>query len=113
VQEHIDNYFLSLPEPEQSALLFLHQFLIKDSGLECQRKFNTPFYYHNGKWFCFISYDPKKRSIYISFVKGNKVSHPKLFSEGRKRMKIYKVDPDEDIHTKELQNIIALLKKEY
>ena len=113
MEDIIDNYFLSLPEPEQSALLFLHQFLTNEIGLQHQRKFNTPFYYHNGKWFCFISYDPKKRDIYISFVKGNKISHPKLLSEGRKQQKIYKIVPEKDINTKELMTVCKLLKAEY
>ncbi|MES2512522.1 MAG: DUF1801 domain-containing protein [Bacteroidota bacterium] len=113
MEEHIDNYFLSLPEPEQSTLLFLHSFLNTEIALEYKRKFNTPFYYYNGKWFCFVDYNPRKRTIHISFVKGNKVTHPKLLSEGRKQMKIYKIDPLKDVDTLELQKIIALLKQEY
>ncbi|MES2762671.1 MAG: hypothetical protein V4677_10700 [Bacteroidota bacterium] len=113
MQDHIDNYFLSLPEPEQSVLLFLHRFLMNEVNLQYERKFNTPFYYHNGKWFCFISYDPKKRDIYISFVKGYKVLHPKLLSEGRKQQKIYKIISEKDINTKELITICKSLKKIY
>ena len=52
-------------------------------------------------------------SIYISFVKGNKVAHPKLVSEGRKQMKIYKISPEKNINTKELIAICKLLKKVY
>lgn len=113
MEDQIDNYFLSLPEPEQSALLFLHDFLMKDTNLQFKRKFNTPFYYYNGKWFCFISYDGKKRDIYISFVKGNQVTHPKLHSEGRKQMKIYKIFPEKNINIKELRKICDELKKHY
>lgn len=113
MEDQIDNYFLTLPEPEQSALLFLHQFLMNEIGLQFKRKFNTPFYYYNGKWFCFVSYDNKKRDIYISFVKGNQVSHPKLLSEGRKQMKIYKILPDKNINISELSKISNALKKCY
>ena len=113
MEDKIDTYFLSLPEPEQSALLFLHQFLMNVMQLDEKRKFNTPFYYYKGKWFCFISYNPKKRNIYVSFVKGNKIMHPKLLSEGRKQMKIYIVNPEKDINAKELSKIITLLKKAY
>jgi hypothetical protein len=113
LEEPIDNYFLSLPEPEQSTLLFLHQFLMNEVDLQYKRKFNTPFYYYNGKWFCFIDYHPKKRSIHISFVKGYQVSHPKLLAEGRKQMKIYNIFPEKDIQTKELQAICEELKKVY
>lgn len=113
MEDHIDNYFLTLPEPEQSALLFLHQFFINEIGLQYKRKFNTPFYYYNGKWFSFIDYHTKKRSIHISFVKGNTVTHSKLLSEGRKQMKIYKIVPEKNINTKELIMICNALKKLY
>lgn len=113
MEDLIDNYYLSLPEPEQSVLLFLHQFFVNDMMLQHQRKFNTPFYYLDGKWFSFIDYNPKKRSIHISFIKGNQVSYPELLSEGRKQMKIYKIVPEKDIDINALKEIVALLKKCY
>ncbi len=113
MEEPIENFFLSLQEPEHSTLLFLHQFLVADMQLQTSRKFNTPFYYHQGKWFAFLDYHKKKRSIHISFVKGMMVSHPKLLSEGRKKMKIYKINPEINIDVNELSEIISLLKSEY
>lgn len=113
MEELIDNYFLTLPEPDQSALLFLHQFLMNEMDLQSKRKFNTPFYYYNGKWFCYLDYNKKKRSIHISFVKGNTIIHPKLLSEGRKQMKIYKILPEKNINSKELTTICKALKKAY
>lgn len=113
MDELIDNYFLSLPEPEQSVLIFLHNFLFCEIELQSKRKFNTPFYYYKGNWFCFIDYHKKKRTIHISFVKGNQVSHPKLLSEGRKQMKIYKIDTEKDINVKEIKTICEKLKKCY
>lgn len=113
MEEPIDNFFLSLPEPEQSTLLFLHQFLTSDMQLQTERKFNTPFYYYQGKWFGFLDYHKKKRSIHISFVKGNMTSHSKLLSEGRKKMKIYKINPEINIDVNELREVITLLKSKY
>ena len=109
----IDNYFLTLPEPEQSTLLFLHSFLMNDMALQEKRKNNTPFYYYKGKWFCFLNYDPKNGEIYISFVKGGQVQHPGLLSEGRKQMKIYRIDPEKNTPVKELTSICNRLKKVY
>lgn len=86
---------------------------MNDLALEEKRKNHTPFYYYKGKWFCFLNYDPKTREIYISFVKGNQVLHPKLLSEGRKQMKIYRIDPEKTIHIKELTTICNKLKKIY
>lgn len=108
-----NNFFLSLPEPQQSVLLFLQQFFKQEMGLEESWKFNTPFYYTKKKWFAFISYNPKNHEIYISFVKGGQLNHPKLVSEGRKQMKIYYINPEKDIDTKELSKIISQLKAFY
>ena len=113
MEDQIDNYYLTLPEPEQSALLFLHNFLMNEMDLQSKRKFNTPFYYYHGKWFCYLDYNKNKRSIHISFVKGNTVSNPKLLSEDRKQMKIYKILPKKNINTKELTTICKALKKAY
>lgn len=112
MQGPIDNFFCTLPEPYQSTLFFLKTNLIAQ-GLTEERKWNTPFYYYKNKWFAFISYNPKNHEIYISFVKGFKVKHPKLLSEGRKQQKIYRINPHEDINAKELIEIIELLKNQH
>jgi hypothetical protein len=110
----LSQYFLNLPEPQQSALLFLRRFFIDDVKLEEHWKFNTPFYYFNGKWFCYLSYSKKRNNeIYIGFVKGYLVNHPKLLSEGRKQIKVYRINPNKDINVKELKAIVNLLFKQY
>ncbi|MES2565915.1 MAG: DUF1801 domain-containing protein [Bacteroidota bacterium] len=112
--ESIDHFFLSVPEPQQSALLFLRQFMIKEMKLEEHIKFNTPFYNFKGKWFCYISYSAKrKHEIYIGFVKGYLMEFPNLESEGRKQIKVYRIDPEKDIDVKSLKKITALQKKLY
>lgn len=108
-----EDFFLSMPEPERSAFLFIRQFFKDDMNLPESVKFNTPFYYYKSKWFCYLSYDRKKKDMYIGFVKGFKVSHPKLLSEGRKQVKIYKIFPEKDINVKELQSICKMLKAVY
>jgi len=107
--EQIDNYFFSLPEPEQSCLLFLRRFILDHSDkITESRKFNTPFYYYNKKWLGFISYDPKTRIIYIAFTKGYLIEHPKLVSEGRKQQKIIYIDPKKDVNVKSLKKILRI-----
>ena len=113
MEHHLDNYFLALPEPEQSTLLFLRHFFIKEMKLQEHWKYNTPFYYYDNKWFCYLSYSKKKQDLYVGFVKGYKVTHTKLLDEGRKQIKIYRIHPEEDINTKELSEICKLLKGVY
>ncbi|MCZ8284273.1 MAG: DUF1801 domain-containing protein [Bacteroidia bacterium] len=106
-----DDFFLKIPEPQRSEFLFLRHFLLEESGLEEAWKFNTPFYYFHGKWFAFISYNAKKNhELYISFVRGDLVTHPALLSEGRKQQRIYRIAPGEDIDVDALKKIVTLLK---
>jgi hypothetical protein len=110
----IDNFFLTIPEPQQSTLLFLRRFFIEEMNLQEHIKFNTPFYNFNGKWFCYLSYSSKrKHEIYIGFVKGCQIEFPNLVSEGRKQIKVYRINPEKDIDAKALKKITALLKKLY
>ncbi len=77
-------------------------------------KFNTPFYYYKGKWFGYLSYSEKRHhEIYIGFIKGYKVKHKKLLSEGRKQIKVYRIDATKNINLKELIEIVELLKAQY
>lgn len=54
-----------------------------------------------------------KEETYISFVLGNKIESPNLLSEGRKQMKIYKINPNENINILELKEIVSSLKNFY
>lgn len=102
----LDDYFLNLPEPEQSCLLFLRQFILEfNKGISEHWHYHTPFYYYKGKWMCYISYQRKKRILYLGFVHGNKLRHKKLLSEGRKQIKVYYLDPAKDLDIKTLKAI--------
>ena len=106
-----DDFFLKIPEPQRSEFLFLRRFFLEDSGLAEAWKFNTPFYYFEGKWFAFISYNAKKNhELYISFVRGDLLTHPRLLSEGRKKQKIFRIAPGEDIDVAALKYITDKLK---
>lgn len=110
----LDNFFIKIPEPQQSALLFLRRFFIEEMALQEHWKFNTPFYYYKGKWFCYLSYSAKrKHELYIGFVRGNQVDYPDLVSEGRKQIKVYRINPEQDIDVTSLRKISSLLKKCY
>lgn len=110
----VADFFLTIPEPQRSEFVFLRRFLTEDCGLEEAWKFNTPFYYFNGKWFAFISYNAaKQHELYVSFVRGNRIEHPGLLSEGRKQQRIYRIKSGEDIDVEALQVICHALKTFY
>ncbi|MCE3226943.1 MAG: hypothetical protein K0S32_1494 [Bacteroidetes bacterium] len=104
---HPDNFFHSLQEPYRSCLLFLQKFIREQhDGISEEWHFNTPFYYYNKKWLGFISYHPKTKEIYISFTDGHLMKHKSLKSEGRKKARIFRVDPEKDIDVKALKEIL-------
>lgn len=114
MEQPIDNFFLKIPEPQQSTLLYLRRFFVEEVGLVEHIKFNTPFYNFNNKWFCYLSYSQKrKHEIYIGFVKGFKIEYQGLESEGRKQIKVYRINPEKDIDVKALKKITSLLKQYY
>lgn len=114
MEEPLHDFFLKIPEPQRSEFLFLRRFFMEDAGLDEAWKFHTPFYYFKGKWFAFISYNPKKaHELYISFVLGSRISHPYLVSEGRKQQRIYRISPGEDIDVAALTKMTDLLKAFY
>ena len=113
MQSFLDTYFLSLPEPTQSALLYLRHFFIHEMGLTEHWKFKTPFYFYNNKWFCYLSVNKKSKIPYIGFIKGHEINYKNLESDGRKQIKIYKIYPNQNINEKDLRTIINLLKKFY
>lgn len=111
---YIDNYFFSLPEPEQSCLLYVRSFILGFSkDITEEWKFNTPFYYYKGKWLCYISYGKKNKSIYIGFIKGHLMQHAKLVSEGRKQIKVFHLNANDDIDVKSLKAIMTKVLKLY
>lgn len=108
----LDSYFLSKPEPQQSCLLFLRHYILSfNKNFSEHYKFKIPFYYFNNKWCCYLSISKKTQQIYIGFIQGYQLQHPKLVSEGRKQIKVFYIDPEKDIDIKSLKQIFNLSVK--
>ncbi len=76
--------------------------------------FSTPFYCYKGKWLGYLSYSEKRHhELYIGFIKAYKVTHKKLLSEGRKHIKVYRLNVTKDINTIELTKIKKPPKAQY
>lgn len=100
------SYFSTLDEPCKSCLEFLRRHFLGHPGVTEAWSSHTPFYHYDKKSLGFISYHPLTKEIYISFTDGRLLHHPKLRSEGRKKMKIFRVDASADIDMKSLGEII-------
>lgn len=85
-----EDYIINQEEPFKSILLQL-QVLVETSvpHLELKYKFRLPFYYLNGKPFCYFNVSQKKGYVDVGFWSSAHLSvHlDKMITEGRKVMK--------------------------
>ena len=103
----IDNYFLEKEEPFKSCLQFLREHILKmDDSITEKWQYGMPFYYYNGKRFCYLWIHKKYRQPYIGIVDGKLTNHPDLILEKRARMKILLLDPYKDIPVRKINKIL-------
>ena len=103
----LENYFLKQPEPYKSCMLFLRIWLVEQK-LEEQFKYGVPFYCYKNKNLCYISVSAKDKKLYLGFIQGYKMKHPKLEKEERKQIKAFYIDPEENVSV----NVLRILIKE-
>ncbi|WP_405328874.1 DUF1801 domain-containing protein [Leeuwenhoekiella sp. LLG6367-2.1] len=94
-----ENYILLKPEPYRSFLLDL-QVLIEHTVPEAVLlyKWHLPFYYLNGKMFCFLNF--RKTFVELSFPKGVLLDDPNnqlTAGENRKNLRSLRYYKVEDI----------------
>ena len=105
----LDNFYLQLSEPNRSVFIALREIILSvDKDMSPEWKYKLPFFYYKGKMFCYIWYHKKYKQPYIGIVDGHKIDHPDLIEEGRKRIKIYLVDPERDIDVRKVRRILNL-----
>ena len=103
----IDLYFLQQGEPVKSCLQFLRQHILaQNKNITETWKYGMPFYNYKEKRICYLWVHKKFNQPYIGIVDGNRINHPDLVSENRKKMKILLINPDQDIPLKKLDIIL-------
>lgn len=94
----IDRYYLGQNEPNKSCLLALRDIILKqDTGITETQKWGMPCFCFKKKMFCYLWTDKKTGEPYILFVEGKRLQHPELERGNRSRMKIFRVDPNNDL----------------
>ena len=114
--DELHNYYLNKEEPNKSCLLALREVILKqDTNVTETRKWGMPCFCYKKKMFCYLWTDKKTDEPYILMVEGKYLDHPGLEEGDRKRMKIFRVDPNRNlpIRTIEsiLQNALGLYRK--
>lgn len=103
----IDRFYLEKEEPVKSCLLALREIVLNlDENITTSWKYKLPFFCYKGKMFCYFWIDKKTKEPYIGIVEGNRIEDPALEQGDRKRMKILRVDPNEDFSIETIELIL-------
>lgn len=109
-------YILKQPEPYRSILLHL-QMVVEQSipDLELKYKWKIPFYYYQGKPFCYFNASHKKQYVDVGLVKGKliKVHTEYLVGEKRKKMVSLRYRDITEIDVVVLQEVLICTKGLY
>ena len=104
----IDTWYHEREEPAKSCLQYLRQHIAAfDPGITEAWKYHMPFFCYHGKMICYLWQQKKTGWPYLGLVDGNKMNIPGLVSEKRARMKIWLVDPMEEIPLDQLDLILT------
>ena len=107
MSDNLDQYYLNKTEPHRGCLIELRFLILRQDALLTEtRKYGMPCFCYKKKMFCYLWTDKKTDEPYILMVEGKHLSHPKLEAGSRSRMKIYQVNPAEDIPINEIEMLL-------
>jgi hypothetical protein len=105
--EDITNFYLKQEEPNRSCFLAMREIVRKsDAGVEETIKYGSPCFMYCGRAFCYLWKDKKTNEPYFLLVEGKRLSHPALEAGDRKRMKVLRVNPNEDLPVTTITSIL-------
>ena len=103
----LSNYYLDQEEPLKSCLLALRDVILKqDEDIIETVKYGMPCFCYKKKIFCYLWTDKKTEEPYILMVEGKYLSHPSLEQGNRSKMKIFRVNSNEDLPIKTIEFIL-------
>ncbi|MNJ98289.1 hypothetical protein D3C87_160520 [compost metagenome] len=105
--EELQNYYLKKEEPNKGCLLALRSIILEqDENITETQKYGMPCFCYKKKMFCYLWTDKKTDEPYILMVEGKYLNHPQLEQGDRSRMKIFRVNPIEDLPIKAIKSIL-------
>ena len=103
----LSNYYLNKKEPQKSCLLALRSIILNmDKDVSETVKYEMPCFCYKKKMFCYLWTDKKTGEPYILMVEGKLLTHPELEQGSRSRMKILRIDPNEDLPIETIELIL-------
>ncbi|PHS09738.1 MAG: 2-dehydro-3-deoxyphosphooctonate aldolase [Kordia sp.] len=111
-----ESYIINQPELFREILLYL-QLVVERTipELELKYKYKIPFYYLNGKPFCYFNASHKKQYVDVGLVKGKliKVHTEYLVGEKRKKMVSLRYKNMEEVDNQVLIEVLEEAKSLY
>jgi len=111
-----ENYIINQPELFREILLYL-QLVVERTipELELKYKYKIPFYYLNGKPFCYFNASHKKKYVDVGLVKGKLIEVNKEFlvTENRKVMVSLRYKSIEEVNNQVLIEVLEDAKSLY
>lgn len=105
--EKLENYYLNKTEPNQSCLLALRSIILnQDKDITETQKWGMPCFCYKKKMFCYLWTDKKTNEPYILMVEGKHLNYPELEEGDRKRMKVLRINPNQDLPLKTIETIL-------
>lgn len=100
-------FYMEKNEPNRSCLLALRDIILnQDADISETTKYGMPCFLFKKRMFCYLWEDKKTQEPYLLVVEGNRLSHPRLEQGSRARMKIFRVNPTEDLPMTDIQNVL-------
>lgn len=107
MNETNDHYYLNQPEPNQSCLLALRTIILKqDEQVTETVKYGMPCFCYRNKMFAYLWTDKQTTEPYMLFVEGKHLQHPDLETGTRSRMKIYRINPTQDLPLETIEQLL-------
>src|SRR5690606_36372201 len=104
--DQLHRYYLDKEEPNKSCLLALRRIILGQvSDITETQKWGMPCFCYKKKMFCYLWTDKKTGKPYLLMVEGRYLDHPELEVGDRSRMKIFRVEPGQDLPKETIEDI--------
>lgn len=101
-------FYLSKDESIKACLLALRDIILQQDDLVTEtQKWGMPCFCYKKKMFCYLWTDKKTGEPYLLMVEGKFLDHPQLEEGDRTRMKIFRVDPNEDLPLATIRQLLT------
>ena len=107
--ENLTDLYMRFKEPNRSCLLALRNIILEqDVNISETIKYNMPCFCYKNKMFAYLWTDKKTDEPYILFVDGIYLDHPILETGNRSRMKIFRVNSNNDLPLPTIKMLIGM-----